>query len=82
MQWQGVVAIVSGVLVLVAGLLYFALRQRRGLSILTSEDRSLDADRKRAEESTKIREDIKKETDQQLADRFNRLADRQESKKD
>lgn len=58
--------VLAGIGALLAGL-FRLLGQRRGSF-------PGDLDRKREEEAARIRESIKRESDQQLADRFNRLA--------
>lgn len=79
---KGFLRVVGWVLAAV-GAAFFLIFRRRGLTPSQPPvDRSTEIDRKRKAEEEKIRESIKKETDQQLADRFNRLAECQKSKEE
>lgn len=81
MDWKTLSVIFAG-LILVGILVFFAIRSRKRIPPLSPEDRLGKLDAERQAEEKRIREDIKKETDQQLAEHFRRLVDSPKSKED
>lgn len=64
----------GGAIVAVAGFAIWILRALLGGKSGSPPDKSISLDDARAREEERIRQEIKHETDQQLADRFNKLA--------
>lgn len=62
---------IAGLVLALLGLLIWAIRQRRKLPLAKDLEK----------EREKIREEIRKSSDQELADRFNRLAKKEEGKR-